>query len=106
MINVSYDKKIYQEGLSIYQEIKRELSSLVEEANTLKSKSKNIESANAAFKYDGIYKETFDNIHQGISDLEFFLEQSSLVIKDAQNLVTEYSKGNIPDFVFTTMIIH
>lgn len=104
MASVEYIKELYTEGNNIYNEIKEQISAIKEKIADSKNIALTINSADAAFNYDGIYQETFNNASQAIDDLDYMLGISSIIVNDAKTLVEKYNNGEVPESIFKQLM--
>jgi len=95
MEDIKYESHLYDNGLQLYNNINSRLEILMERLSTLKSKAKDIETERPPIYYDGIYRETFENLTKNIEKIKFKLEVSKNLIDDGISLVSEYSKGEL-----------
>lgn len=91
------DLEMYNDGLTKYEEIKRQLDNLIENFDNATKNAHEIETQNASFLYDGTYASTIGNIKTSLENIKLKLEDSFKIAKRQKEIAELLDKEAIPN---------
>lgn len=104
MEDIKYESNLYDKGLQQYNSINTKLEILIERLAKVKDKAKGIESEHPSIYYDGIYRETFENLTEQFDKLKLKLETSKSLIDMGIEIILKFSKNGTLEFPYAYVI--